>query len=41
MPWVAAAVAGAVAVLGFVVLGLRAREQVSFLSVSMKDKLMI
>ena len=30
MPWVAAAVAGAVAVLGFVVLGLRAREQVSF-----------
>jgi integrin alpha FG-GAP repeat containing protein 1 len=31
VPWVAAAVAGAVAVLGFVVLGLRAREQVSFL----------
>jgi len=29
VPWVAAAVAGAVAVLGFVVLGLRAREQVS------------
>jgi integrin alpha FG-GAP repeat containing protein 1 len=29
VPWVAAAVAGAVAILGFVVLGLRAREQVS------------
>jgi integrin alpha FG-GAP repeat containing protein 1 len=29
VPWVAAAVAGAVAVLGFVVLGLRAKEQVS------------
>lgn len=30
VPWVAAAVAGAVAVLGFVVLGLRAKEQVNF-----------
>lgn len=29
VPWVAAAVAGAVAILGFVVLGLRAKEQVS------------
>lgn len=29
VPWVAAAVAGAVFILGFVVLGLRAREQVS------------
>lgn len=34
VPWVAAAVAGAVAILGFVVLGLRAREQVSNHSMS-------
>jgi integrin alpha FG-GAP repeat containing protein 1 len=37
VPWVAAAVAGAVAVLGFVVLGLRAREQVSFFTLIAKE----